>query len=102
MLRRRAVVYTTVIALSVGAIAAILQLGETWFATGGATTTVADAAHSSDARGPLAVLIVQLLVIILATQFIGGLAGLIRQPAVIGEIAAGLLLGPSLLGQVWP
>ena len=101
MLRRRAVVYTTVIALSVGAIAAILQLGGTWFATG-ATPTVADAAHSSDARGPLAVLIVQLLVIILATQFIGGLAGLIRQPAVIGEIAAGLLLGPSLLGQVWP
>lgn len=26
----------------------------------------------------------------------------IGQPAVIGEIIAGVLLGPSLLGAVWP
>ena len=102
MMRRRAFVYATVIAVSVAAIAAILHLGEIWLTSGAATTTVAEAAHRSGGHGPLAVLIVQLLVIILATQFIGGLAGLIRQPSVIGEIAAGLLLGPSLLGQVWP
>jgi Kef-type K+ transport system membrane component KefB len=24
------------------------------------------------------------------------------QPAVIGEIAAGLVLGPSVLGRIWP
>src|SRR5262245_59234858 len=102
MIRRRAFVYTAVIAVSVGAIAAILQLGELWLTPGAATTTLAEPAAGSHVRGALAVLIVQLLVIILATQLVGSLAGLIRQPSVIGEIAAGLLLGPSLLGQIWP
>jgi Kef-type K+ transport system membrane component KefB len=105
MMRRRAFVYTVVIAVSIGAIAALLQLGEIWFASSGLTTTVVQAPsapHAAHARGPLAVLIVQLLVIILATQFLGSLAGLFRQPSVVGEIAAGLLLGPSLLGYLWP
>jgi Kef-type K+ transport system membrane component KefB len=53
-------------------------------------------------RQPLALLIVQLLVIILATQLAGALATAVRQPAVIGEIAAGLCLGPSLLGALAP
>ena len=26
----------------------------------------------------------------------------LRQPAVIGEIVAGMMLGPSLLGRIWP
>ena len=51
---------------------------------------------------PLALLIVQLLVIVLATQLAGAIATRLRQPAVVGEIAAGLMLGPSLLGQVSP
>ena len=53
-------------------------------------------------RRPLALLIIQLLVIVLATQMGGHLATLAGQPAVIGEIAAGLVLGPSLVGQFWP
>ena len=51
-------------------------------------------------RRPLALLIIQLLVIVLATQTVGSLASLFRQPTVVGEIAAGLLLGPSLVGQL--
>jgi Kef-type K+ transport system membrane component KefB len=105
MMRRRAFVYTIGIAAFVAAIVAVLELGEIWFGSGGLTATIAEPGgmkHTAHARGPLAVLVVQLLVIILATQLFGSLAGLVRQPSVIGEIAAGLLLGPSLLGYLWP
>ncbi|HEU0107268.1 MAG TPA: cation:proton antiporter, partial [Vicinamibacteria bacterium] len=44
----------------------------------------------------------QLLVIVAATRLVGALAARLRQPRVVGEIAAGLLLGPSLLGRLAP
>jgi Kef-type K+ transport system membrane component KefB len=105
MMRRRGFVYTIGIAVSIAVIVGALQVGEIWFSSGGLGVTVAERAsapHAAHGRGPLAVLIVQLLVIILATQTLGNAARLVRQPAVVGEIAAGLLLGPSLLGHVWP
>jgi Kef-type K+ transport system membrane component KefB len=107
MMRRRALVYTVAIAASIAAIVAILRIGDIWFAAGASGAPPGYAAHASAAAGavaarPLAVLIVQLLVVLLATQAMGSLATLARQPAVVGEIAAGLLLGPSFLGQVSP
>lgn len=53
-------------------------------------------------KSPVAMLVLQLLVILLAARFFGWLVSLIGQPAVIGEIIAGLLLGPSFLGLFWP
>jgi Kef-type K+ transport system membrane component KefB len=44
----------------------------------------------------------QLVVIVVATRLLGALAARLRQPRVVGEIAAGLLLGPSLLGRLAP
>ena len=41
-------------------------------------------------------------VVILAAHALGYLFAKLRQPAVIGEIVAGLLLGPTLLGLVAP
>jgi len=41
-------------------------------------------------------------VIVAACHLCGFLLGRLRQPAVVGEIAAGLILGPSVLGAVWP
>lgn len=40
--------------------------------------------------------------VVAATRAAGGLAARLRQPRVVGEIAAGLLLGPSLLGRLAP
>jgi Kef-type K+ transport system membrane component KefB len=51
---------------------------------------------------PLALLFLQLIVIVLATRCVGTFFSTIGQPSVIGEMAAGLLLGPSLLGWAWP
>src|SRR5689334_8506881 len=46
--------------------------------------------------------LVQLVVIVAATRLLGWLAARIGQPRVIGEITAGILLGPSLVGRVAP
>lgn len=51
---------------------------------------------------PLSILILQILVIILASRMLGWIMSLIRQPTVIGEILAGIMLGPSLLGLYFP
>jgi Kef-type K+ transport system membrane component KefB len=51
---------------------------------------------------PLNILLVQLIVIILATRGMGRLFRRIQQPAVIGEMVAGILLGPSCVGLLWP
>jgi Kef-type K+ transport system membrane component KefB len=51
---------------------------------------------------PLSVLLLQMVVIILAARAIGALFRRIGQPAVTGEMLAGILLGPSLLGLLWP
>ena len=51
---------------------------------------------------PLAILILQILSIILIARLFGWLMNRIGQPTVIGEIIAGIFLGPSLLGLVFP
>ena len=53
-------------------------------------------------HAPLGVLLMQLIVIILAARALGAVFLRIGQPAVVGEMVAGILLGPSLLGLVLP
>ncbi|HEX5067932.1 MAG TPA: cation:proton antiporter [Myxococcota bacterium] len=45
---------------------------------------------------------VQLLVLLVTARGLGALARRLGQPPVVGELAAGLLLGPSVLGHVAP
>ncbi len=77
-MQRRVLIYAIVIAASVAAIAGLLQLGETWFPASQVTNVggTAVAAPLDALRRPLALLIIQLLVIVLATQAVGGLAAL--------------------------
>jgi len=51
---------------------------------------------------PMAVLLLQIIVIIFFARIFGFLFKKIRQPAVIGEIVAGIILGPSILGLFFP
>lgn len=51
---------------------------------------------------PLAILLVQIIVIILVARLFGWLFKKIGQPSVIGEIIAGIVLGPSFLGMYFP
>lgn len=51
---------------------------------------------------PLSILLLQIITIILAARVFGFLCKKIGQPVVIGEIAAGIVLGPSLVGMFFP
>ena len=54
------------------------------------------------AASDIGMLLIQLVVILLVVRVVGWLFARLHQPTVIGEILAGILLGPSLLGAVWP
>jgi Kef-type K+ transport system membrane component KefB len=51
---------------------------------------------------PLGILLAQIVTIILVTRIFGFIFRKIHQPSVIGEIIAGIALGPSLLGILFP
>ncbi|MBN8567149.1 MAG: cation:proton antiporter [Flavobacteriales bacterium] len=51
---------------------------------------------------PLAILLAQIVTIILVARMLGWMCKKIGQPTVIGEIIAGIVLGPSLFGMYFP
>jgi len=50
----------------------------------------------------LKLLFLQMMVILVAARLMAAAAKLVRQPEVVGEMVAGILLGPSLLGRISP
>ena len=57
---------------------------------------------SANLRSALSILLLQLVVIVVMSRLVGKLFLSIGQPRVMGEIVAGIILGPSLLGQLSP
>ena len=53
-------------------------------------------------EGHLTLVLIQWMIIIAAAWAFGRLGKKFGQPLAVGEIAAGILLGPSALGAVWP
>jgi Kef-type K+ transport system membrane component KefB len=53
-------------------------------------------------KHPLAILLGQIITIIVVARFFGWMFRKIGQPTVIGEIIAGIVLGPSLVGMYFP
>jgi Kef-type K+ transport system membrane component KefB len=51
---------------------------------------------------PLAILLLQIIAIILVARAFGFVCKKIGQPSVIGEIVAGIILGPSVVGAYFP
>lgn len=73
----------------------------------GSTLSVPEAVPSIDSlqdriMEPMALLLLQLISILFVARVFGLLFKLLRQPTVIGEILAGIVLGPSLLGHFFP
>ena len=102
-------VYIFVIAAAVLAVVALIQLGGAWLPSQGGQAVAAGGQASGafaqiidNAQHPLARLLLQLIVIVLGARVCGARASRLGQPPVIGEIVAGVLLGPSLLGWMLP
>lgn len=57
-------------------------------------------AEAGGAHGALTTHLFEIFVLILATQVVGWLFQRMNQPAVIGELLAGVIVGPALLGWV--
>ncbi|WP_295121972.1 cation:proton antiporter [uncultured Chitinophaga sp.] len=53
-------------------------------------------------KHPLSLLLVQIILILAVSRIFGAAARKVKQPAVVGEIIAGIVLGPSLFGMLWP
>ncbi len=51
---------------------------------------------------PLSLLLLQIIIILIAARLFGMLFSKFGQPAVVGEIIAGIVLGPSVLGLAYP
>ena len=121
---RTVFIYVAVLLVFGLGMVAILQHGQGLRVTAGVGTVAgsmvspAEADHSMNPTGPprrslwvglqenlqhpLSRLFIQLILIMVAARGLGTLMGEVGQPAVVGEMVAGILLGPSLLGWVWP
>lgn len=97
---RSAFIYAAMLAATVLAFLLIRSAGQDLVAPdSGAVIRTATFAASSDA---LVHVLLALAVIIVVARAVGSLFKRFNQPAVIGEVVAGILLGPSLLGRMAP
>jgi Kef-type K+ transport system membrane component KefB len=69
--------------------------------TSGAATSAAGA-DAGGAQAELSAVLIALAVVIGAARLVGRAFARLGQPAVLGEILAGILLGPSFLGRLAP
>ncbi|HEY6643257.1 cation:proton antiporter [Povalibacter sp.] len=113
---KQAGLYLGTLALAIAMIVAVLQMGASLPAPDAAPHTQQAVASLDATSGagallqnlrsnldhPLSHLFIQLLVVIAACRLMGKLFVRIGLPAVVGEMSAGILLGPSLLGLLAP
>ena len=95
------VTYLLMVGVPVAVLVAVLRVG------GGLSAPPA-VAEAGRAAGPgraglhLGLLLVQIAAVVIAARGVGLLFRRIGQPQVVGEMAAGILLGPSFLGWIAP
>ena len=100
--------YTSVISVFSALVYFVLWLGrhnleakQNVYGLASRTSAWEDFAHHllEDLASPLSILLLQVVVILLTVRIFGWICQKIGQPTVIGEIFAGIVLGPSLLGH---
>jgi Kef-type K+ transport system membrane component KefB len=98
---RLAAFYAATVALAVAGFLLICRYGETLTAPTVAGSEFQAAAKAEDHHILFHVLLALVAVVALG-RILGSLFKHVGQPAVIGEVVAGILLGPSLLGWIAP
>jgi Kef-type K+ transport system membrane component KefB len=95
-----AAAYGVLVAVPAMLVVVLLRIGERLPAAAGTAVT-----PRSGAGAPvfdLGLLALQIVVIVAAARFAGSLLARLGQPRVVGEMTAGLVLGPSVLGRLAP
>ncbi|AMV17791.1 cation:proton antiporter [Planctomyces sp. SH-PL14] len=81
----------------------VRSVGETMTGPAPATTApAAAAAKGGGGHGILPQVLIAITVVVTTSRFVGSIAKRLGQPRVIGEVLAGIILGPSLLGRIAP
>src|SRR5262249_2704057 len=68
----------------------------------GALVLSAGAAFAADAGASCVIFLAQLITLMLVGRLLGEVMNRIGQPSVMGMLLGGIVLGPSVLGVVWP
>src|ERR1700754_641333 len=103
--RRHYLVYVLMLLFFVGAVALILWLGSSFSPASGSPTEVHSsltAAPWQNFRAPVSILLMQIVVALAVAGLFSRLFRRIGQPPVMGEMIAGIVLGPSVLGYFFP
>ncbi len=105
-MRKHLLSYSILVGVSVVGLLVLLSFGARLQAPVAVTHEAAATELTSGLRetlaDPLSRLLLQIVVIVVAARLAGTLFRRMGQPAVIGEMLAGILLGPSLLGFLFP
>jgi Kef-type K+ transport system membrane component KefB len=94
--------YVLTVVVSIGLLWLVLSIGRQLSPRVVATAATPSAAHAPESGYVLYHVLVALVSILLLGRWMGKLFVYFGQPRVIGEIVAGIMLGPSLLGRIWP
>ena len=101
--------YATLVGLPALALLVILRVGNAVVAKDGTLTTPlalpasGPAGHTTSAASfDLPLLLIQIIVILVAARLTGAFVRRLGQPQVVGEMIAGIALGPSVLGAQAP
>jgi Kef-type K+ transport system membrane component KefB len=99
---RIAIIHGTMIAGAAGLFLLIDSHGKGLIAPAPADLGTGSAIATGRAPDPLGHVLGALLAVLVTGRLVGVLFRQFGQPAVIGEVVGGILLGPSFLGRVWP
>ncbi len=94
--------YALLVGLPLAALVLILKTGRTLTAPPGTATALNLPSLPPQLVLNLFVLVLQIAVILAVCRLMGSLFRVFHQPGVVGEMFAGILLGPSLLGLLVP
>jgi Kef-type K+ transport system membrane component KefB len=98
--QRSGILYLAFVGLPLAALVVVLRRGQGLSAPPIAATATSPA--STGAAPDLLLLLAQIVVVLGAAAVAGRIMRAARQPRVVGEMVAGLVLGPSVLGAMLP
>jgi K+:H+ antiporter len=99
---RTALIYATSLGASIGAFFLIRSVGDSLVASGTPGPLGTTKATTSEAPGILVHVLLSLVIVLVAARVLGAIFRKLSQPQVMGEVVAGILLGPSFLRWLVP